>query len=132
MRTPDPLLAASRSRILKTVSARSGAPARTAISSAVSAFPAEYVRMLDRAEASAATGVAVPRGGWWFEHAGWVIPPRYAAGLLAAQAARIAVRTGIEVAALVPGAGGWQAHDAQGRTIAEADAVVVAAAQRRA
>ncbi len=95
---------------------------------AASAFPAEYVRMLDRAEASAAAGVAVPRGGWWFEHAGWVIPPRYAAGLLAAQAARIAVRTGIEVAALVPGAGGWQAHDAQGRTIAEADAVVVAAA----
>ena len=91
-------------------------------------FPPEYVRMLDRAQASAAAGVAVTHGGWWFAQAGWVIPPRYAAALLARQATRIEVRTQTAVDALVRTDQGWAARDAHGRTLAQAEAVVVAAA----
>lgn len=93
-----------------------------------SGFAQAYVRMLDRTQASAAAGVAVTHGGWWFEQAGWVIPPRYAAALLATQAARIEVRTQSAVETLVQTGQGWAARDAHGHTLAQADAVVVAAA----
>lgn len=95
-------------------------------------FVPDYLAMLTRAEASALAGVEVSHGGWWFAHGGWVIPPRYAAALLAAHMQRIRLRTGCVVHGLAPAGAGWQVCDGAGRVLAEAPAVVVAAAHATA
>ena len=95
-------------------------------------FAPDYLAMLTRAEASTRAGVAVSHGGWWFPQGGWVIPPRYAAALLAAHAQRITLLLDCAVHALARTATGWRVHDGAGRVLAEAPAVVVATAHAAA
>ena len=47
-------------------------------------LPSNYVDWLDREAATAATGLALPSGGWWFGGGGWLEPASYASMLLAA------------------------------------------------
>lgn len=87
------------------------------------ALPADYVRAVDAAEASALAGVRLDAPAWHYPGGGWRVPAGVVrAGLHGVQ--RCLWQT--PVAALREAPGGWQALDADGRLIAEADAVLLA------
>jgi tRNA 5-methylaminomethyl-2-thiouridine biosynthesis bifunctional protein len=94
------------------------------------AYPAQYARWMDRAEASARLGREAAAGGLWFEHSGWLRPPSLVAALLeaarTAPGARTTLHLGAEVATLARVAGQWRALDATGRVLGEAAHVVLA------
>ena len=93
------------------------------------AFPADYVRYLDRQQASQAAGQPLAHGGWFYPAAGWVSPPTLCAALLAAWPQRITPRYATAVARLVRSADDdWLALDEAGETLARAPLVVVAGA----
>jgi tRNA 5-methylaminomethyl-2-thiouridine biosynthesis bifunctional protein len=92
-------------------------------------LPPDYVQALDRDQASALAGVPLPGPAWFYPGGGWVAPPDWVRRLLAAPG--IALQPGTEVAAIghsrrADGAG-WRALDADGRVLAEAEVLVVAA-----
>lgn len=94
-------------------------------------LPPDHVRWLDRAEASALSGVPLDTGGWWFAQAGWVNPADYARKLMAeAQSTGLLTwRGGTCVDRLDRAASGhWQVLDAQAQVLAEAGVVVLAQA----
>ncbi|KRC69205.1 FAD-dependent cmnm(5)s(2)U34 oxidoreductase [Achromobacter sp. Root83] len=87
------------------------------------AFPAEWVRQVDRDEASALAGLPVARGGAFFAQGMLVQPGLLIEALLAT--AGVAVLPG-EVARVVPAGQGWSARDASGAELARADTVILA------
>ncbi|HSV71728.1 MAG TPA: bifunctional tRNA (5-methylaminomethyl-2-thiouridine)(34)-methyltransferase MnmD/FAD-dependent 5-carboxymethylaminomethyl-2-thiouridine(34) oxidoreductase MnmC [Methylibium sp.] len=91
---------------------------------ATQGLPSGQVDWLDRDAAAAASGLAVPSGGWWFGDGGWLAPAAYAAQLLAA--AGLEFHGGTPVARLHAAGGLWQALDAEGRVVAAAPVVVLA------
>jgi tRNA 5-methylaminomethyl-2-thiouridine biosynthesis bifunctional protein len=90
-----------------------------------SGLPATLVRPVDRAEASAIAGVALPAGGLFFPGAGWVNPGALVSALVAHP--RIDVRLQADAFGLERTADGtWRARDANG-VIAAAPVMLIAA-----
>lgn len=87
-------------------------------------LPEAIARPVDRAEASAIAGVALPAGGLFFPGAGWVHPPALVAALAAHPA--IEVRTGVAVRALEQAPNGEWRILADGSVLARTPVVVVA------
>jgi tRNA 5-methylaminomethyl-2-thiouridine biosynthesis bifunctional protein len=81
-------------------------------------------RWLDAAAASAAAGLPVDRGGWWFEAGGWLDPRALVQRLLATPGVRF--QGGHEVTRLERGGGGWILRDEGGTPMAEAALLVLA------
>ena len=91
---------------------------------AAQGWPTAFLARLDRAEASAQAGIAVPSGGLLFPRAGWVRPPALCRALAAHPSIEVALgRAALELRRT---SGGWEVH---GRTgpIASAPVVVIAA-----
>jgi tRNA 5-methylaminomethyl-2-thiouridine biosynthesis bifunctional protein len=95
---------------------------------AADALPADYVQWLPRDEAGAIAGCPLAGGAWHFPGGGWLQPRTLVQAWL--NTPGIDLRLKAAVAALRPAeGGGWQAVDAGGRVLAEADVAVVAAAR---
>jgi tRNA 5-methylaminomethyl-2-thiouridine biosynthesis bifunctional protein len=93
-----------------------------------SGLPATLVRPVDRVEASAIAGVALPAGGLFFPGAGWANPGAFVSALTAHP--RIAVRTRTEAVGLERAANGeWQVRDANGLITAAPVMLVAASAE---
>jgi tRNA 5-methylaminomethyl-2-thiouridine biosynthesis bifunctional protein len=84
-------------------------------------------RLLDRAGALSATGIALADGGRWVRFAGVVEPRGLVRAWLASAGPRARLLLGRATDALRPDGDRWHVLDANGQTIVEADAVVVAA-----
>lgn len=87
-------------------------------------LPADYVEVLDAAEASRRAGVALAAPAWWYPGGGWLSPAHWARHALGAPGIRLV--GGRAVAALARAGSRWRVSDAKGGVIAEADAVVLA------
>jgi tRNA 5-methylaminomethyl-2-thiouridine biosynthesis bifunctional protein len=88
-------------------------------------LPSTYVRWLSTAQAQSQAGCPVSGPAWWYPGGGWVHPPGLVAWCLAQ--AGVTLRTDHAVAALARAdSSGWQARDAAGRTLAQADVIVLA------
>ncbi|WAC72276.1 FAD-dependent 5-carboxymethylaminomethyl-2-thiouridine(34) oxidoreductase MnmC [Roseateles sp. SL47] len=96
---------------------------------AATGLPTDYVQALTADEASRHAGLPLAQPAWFFPGGGAVSPAALIAAWLAE--AGVAPRTDAAVACLrridAGPAPRWQACDAQGRVLAEADAVVLAA-----
>ncbi|MCB1957979.1 MAG: bifunctional tRNA (5-methylaminomethyl-2-thiouridine)(34)-methyltransferase MnmD/FAD-dependent 5-carboxymethylaminomethyl-2-thiouridine(34) oxidoreductase MnmC [Rhodocyclaceae bacterium] len=88
--------------------------------------PADYLRFVDREEASALAGWPLDAGGWWFGMGGWVQPPSLCAANLAACGDALRTHFGRRLAALESTAAGWLARDSDGQVIAESPHVILA------
>lgn len=86
--------------------------------------PPEFVRYVDREEASALAGARTSGGAWWFARGGWIHPPSLCAANLAVVGAGVRCDTRVERIAHVDGR--WQALDANDMVIDEADTLVLA------
>ncbi|WP_155803314.1 FAD-dependent 5-carboxymethylaminomethyl-2-thiouridine(34) oxidoreductase MnmC [Bordetella sp. FB-8] len=98
-----------------------------ALSEALSclAFPEDWARFVDAGQAGRLAGLPVARGGVYFRDGLLVRPDRLVAALLSRPG--VTRRAGM-VACIRPAAGMWQACDARGLVLAEADQVVLACA----
>lgn len=90
-------------------------------------LPSEVLQYVDRATASTRIGYPVAQGGWYFPGGGWVQPPSLCRAALAAFPERIELRTGSAVDRLEKTTDGWLLLDADGKPLAEAPYVVLAA-----
>lgn len=90
------------------------------------AYPSDYVRFLDRAEASALAGWPLVHGGWYFPGGGWASPPSVCAALLAGCGEALDARYAQDVAGLQRQADRWQALDEAGRVLASAPVLILA------
>jgi tRNA 5-methylaminomethyl-2-thiouridine biosynthesis bifunctional protein len=90
------------------------------------AYPPDYVRYLDRAEASDLVGWPLAEGGWHFPGGGWASPPSVCAALLDGCGETLRVRYGEQPARLERQDEQWQAVDGSGRIIARAPVVILA------
>lgn len=88
--------------------------------------PVDYLRQVDRAEASELAGWPLDTGGWWFPGSGWVQPPSLCAANIAAAGAGLTVRYGVRVAQLERIGERWHVQDDDGATIAESACVILA------
>lgn len=88
-------------------------------------LPTDLVRGVDAQAASALAGIALPHGGLWFEHGGWVHPPALCRALAAHP--DIQVRFGSAALSLECGRSAWQVRDGR-EVIARAPVVVVCGA----
>ncbi|CDG85404.1 FAD-dependent 5-carboxymethylaminomethyl-2-thiouridine(34) oxidoreductase MnmC [Janthinobacterium agaricidamnosum] len=90
------------------------------------AYPRDFARWLDAAEAGALLGAPAPHGGWLFGQGGWAYPASVCRMMLDACGPRLTRIFASGVAALEYGAGEWRALDADGRLIAQAPSVILA------
>jgi len=88
--------------------------------------PAEYLRFVERDEASALAGWPLAEGGWWFPGSGWVHPPGLCAANLAAYPDRIHCHFGRTMQRLEANGDGWTAFDVEGVPIACAPVAILA------
>ncbi|MBU4612335.1 FAD-dependent oxidoreductase, partial [Achromobacter sp. GG226] len=88
-------------------------------------WPRAWLHLVDAAEAAALAGQPVGRDGLYFPGGLQVLPPALCAYLLAHPAIE---RQTAQVTRLVAHGARWQAHDAAGAVLGEADIVVLAAA----
>ncbi len=93
---------------------------------ALAGYPPEYVRHVEREEASRLAGVEVTAAGLWFPGAGWLRPRGRVGSLLARCGPRLQTRFEQEAATLDRGRGDWIARDARGAAIAAAPVVILA------
>jgi tRNA 5-methylaminomethyl-2-thiouridine biosynthesis bifunctional protein len=87
-------------------------------------LPPDWVRAVDRDEASALAGVPLPAPAWWFEGGGWIDPAGLVRHWLALPAIRW--RGGVTVARLQPDGAAWSLLDAEGTVLARSATVVLA------
>ena len=87
------------------------------------AFPAEWVRQVDRDEAGALAGMPVARGGAYFAQGMLMQPGRLIETLLALPGVTVLPA---QVARVHQDGGQWQALDAAGRELARADTMILA------
>ena len=92
----------------------------------VHVYPDEYVRFVDRTEASELAGWPLAHGGWHFPGGGWASPPSVCAALLADCGDTLEARYTQEVAGLRREAGQWQALDDAGQVLASAPVLILA------
>lgn len=88
--------------------------------------PLDYLRCVDRAEASRLANWPVSNGGWWFPGGGWIDPPSLCRANLARFDKRIHRMFGREVARIARIDDAWQAFDADGEVIASAPLLILA------
>ncbi len=86
--------------------------------------PASFARQLSRDEASAAAGLALPRGGLWLPRCDALEPMALVDAWLATPG--VELLAGAPVAAMTAGDEGWTARDASGRPIATAAIAILA------
>jgi tRNA 5-methylaminomethyl-2-thiouridine biosynthesis bifunctional protein len=91
---------------------------------AAQGWPTGFLARLDRAEASARAGIAVPSGGLLFPRAGWVRPPALCRALVTRPSVQVAL--GRAALNLRRTSDGWEVHGRTG-AIANAPVVVIAA-----
>lgn len=89
-------------------------------------FPPDYVSWLDREQAGQRAGLPVSAGGWWFPHGAWADPAAFCKALLSAAGTALTARYNCDVAAIRRDNGQWHALDAQGRSIAAAEHLILA------
>ncbi|MGZ5894501.1 MAG: FAD-dependent 5-carboxymethylaminomethyl-2-thiouridine(34) oxidoreductase MnmC [Caldimonas sp.] len=89
-------------------------------------LPADYVRAVTPAEASALAGIAVRHAAWHFPGGGWVEPRGLARSFLSRAGAQAELRSGVEVAALRRTGARWELLDGSGGVIVSAATVVLA------
>ncbi len=89
-------------------------------------LPADYVQVLDRAQAAARSGLDLPAAAWFYPGGGWVAPARFAAALLAQAGEAVRWRGGVAVDRLEHDGTRWRLRDASGATLAESATVVLA------
>lgn len=88
-------------------------------------LPADFLRYLDRDQASAWLGHPVVRGGWWFPMAGWAVPPEVCRAALGAAAPRLHAHYAVPSVQVERTGHGWLVSGG-GRRIAEAPVAVLA------
>ena len=88
--------------------------------------PPDYLRYVDRQQASQLAGQALPCGGWWFAGAGWAEPPSLCAANLQRFPARITPIFGQSVARIAEVNGIWQALTADDSLLAAAPTLILA------
>jgi tRNA 5-methylaminomethyl-2-thiouridine biosynthesis bifunctional protein len=88
--------------------------------------PDDYLRFVDRDEASELCGWPVDAGGWWFPGGAWVSPANYCRANLLQYAASIAAHYATRVERIAHEGGLWRAFDVAGSCLAEAPHLVVA------
>jgi len=89
-------------------------------------YPPDYVRFLERAEASALIGQPTAFGGWWFPQGGWASPPTLCRALAAAAGDLLTLRLNQQVERLEWTGETWHALDASGTTLAQAPVAILA------
>ncbi|MBI4987051.1 MAG: bifunctional tRNA (5-methylaminomethyl-2-thiouridine)(34)-methyltransferase MnmD/FAD-dependent 5-carboxymethylaminomethyl-2-thiouridine(34) oxidoreductase MnmC [Rhodocyclales bacterium] len=89
-------------------------------------MPADFVRMIDAAEAAQNAGARTAGGGWWFPAAGWISPVSLSHALLAAAGERVRLVRNAALAEQEAVADGWRLRGADGRELGVASAVVLA------
>lgn len=89
-------------------------------------LPADYVQVLDAAQAGTHAGLVLTHPAWLYPGGGWVRPAALARASLHRAGAATEFRGGLQVASLRRGNGGWQLRDAAGGLIAAAETVVLA------
>ncbi len=94
------------------------------------AYPADYVRFLDRAEAAARIGHATAFGGWWFAGGGWASPADLCRVQLQACRPLASWHGRSAVARLARGDGLWRLLDADGGVLAETPTLILATGAR--
>jgi len=94
------------------------------------AYPGEYVRFLERDEASALIGWPTAFGGWWFPQGGWASPPTLCQALVDAAGPQVQRHHGQAVASLAWSGDSWRALNAQGHVLAEAEVAILATGAR--
>ncbi len=87
------------------------------------AFPSDWVRQVDRDEASALAGLPLARGGIYFAQGMLVQPNRLIDALLQTPGVTVVPA---DVARLAPSGQGWRVLDTHGEELAQADTVVLA------
>lgn len=88
--------------------------------------PPDFLRFVDREEASRIAGWPLAIGGWWFPHAGWVAPRSLCAANLAAGGDRLTCRFGESVARIERTADLWRLIDPAGAEIFSAPVLILA------
>ncbi len=88
--------------------------------------PADYLRFVDRDEASELCGWPVNAGGWWFPGGAWVSPANYCRANLLQFAASIATRYATHVERIAHEGDLWSVFNTAGTCLAEASHLVVA------
>ncbi|CAI10034.1 conserved hypothetical protein [Aromatoleum aromaticum EbN1] len=88
--------------------------------------PSDYLRFVERDEASTLAGWPLPVGGWWFPQGAWVSPPSLCAANLMTHPDLIRCHFGRAMQRLEASADGWTAFDADGKAIASAPVAVLA------
>lgn len=88
--------------------------------------PADYLRFVDRDEASELCGWPVDAGGWWFPGGAWVSPANYCRANLLQFAASIATQYDTHIERIAHEAGLWRVFDVAGACLAEAPQLIVA------
>ena len=92
------------------------------------AYPEDYVRYLDQAEASRALGSPSALGAWLFPTGGWASPGSLCRAWLASAGERIEWRGGQEVTSMErDAAGNWRLLDRDGGCVASAPVLILAA-----
>lgn len=88
--------------------------------------PADFLRQVDQAEASALARWPLAVGGWWFPGSGWVQPPSLCAANIAAAGDGLSVHYGVSVSGLDRLDDLWQVRDQHGDIVAESTCVILA------
>ncbi|MDR2881754.1 MAG: bifunctional tRNA (5-methylaminomethyl-2-thiouridine)(34)-methyltransferase MnmD/FAD-dependent 5-carboxymethylaminomethyl-2-thiouridine(34) oxidoreductase MnmC [Azoarcus sp.] len=91
------------------------------------ALPEELLRQADAIEATEIIGWHVPHGGWFFPGCGWVQPPSLCAANLAAFPDRVRTHWSCSVASIERRGEYWHALTKDGRTLASAPVMILAA-----
>lgn len=93
-------------------------------------LPPDYVRTLDRVEATRLAGLPVARAAWHYPQGGWLAPSALVAALVDDLLQRAPgthqARFGVAVGSLQRSAQGWRLLDADGAVLDEAPVVVLA------
>jgi len=89
-------------------------------------YPDNYLRFVDRDEASAIADWPLDLGGWWFPRGAWVQPPSLCAANLNAWPERIRQHFGARMTRLEYRDGEWVALDDRGSIIAQAPVAILA------
>lgn len=92
-------------------------------------YPSELVRAMSHAEAQAATGASVARGGWFYPHGGSLDPAALCVALCSAGADAIAWRSGCQAERIERDGDRWAVLDAHHEVLAHAPVVIFANAR---
>ena len=90
------------------------------------ALPPGYVQALSARETSDRSGLLLHHPAWWYPGGGWVQPGSLARSFIERAGGRATLKVGCAVESLTREASEWVLRDAQGRTLATSNTVVLA------